>query len=216
MPPSTRQPTPDEKNVRALLDRYACPVPYHEVRTRFLGNMVTPAMTTSPIVMVQGLWGGEFPRFESMEALNELIDVLINGLWNALTRHQKRTEPFRLVRIAVLPTREGLAQLSLTRRQELDGFIEGLFAGQEEIDLPRKATASIDILGELRAMIAGIHELALDQSKPAPSAEIEVTLKHIQQLTLNMEKELHAVVLDCTRVRRQTLREMGAPGHTLH
>ena len=27
------------KTVRALLERYACPIPFHVVRMRFLGNM---------------------------------------------------------------------------------------------------------------------------------------------------------------------------------
>ena len=35
-------PTATEKEVRALLERYHCPVPFHEVRTRFLGNVATP------------------------------------------------------------------------------------------------------------------------------------------------------------------------------
>ncbi|EDP63897.1 hypothetical protein BAL199_14717 [alpha proteobacterium BAL199] len=206
----------DERAVRQILDRYACPVPYHEVRARFLGSIATPVIGASPVVVVQNLWGGELPEFESLEAANELIGILVNGLWNGLTRHQKRTEPFRVIRLVVPATREGIAQLALTRRQEVDGFVEGLFAGQGEIDLPDKSNEALNVLGEIRAMMDGVHVLATDESKPAPSAELEKTLKYVQQLSRTIEQEMNAVLLDCTRARRAAMRETGPPGVTRH
>jgi hypothetical protein len=89
-------PATDEQ-VRALLERYKCPVPFHEVRTRFLGNVATPVMSASPIKTVKDLWGGELPAFDSIDAANDLIGALIMGLWNRLTRHQDRNAPFRLL-----------------------------------------------------------------------------------------------------------------------
>ena len=41
--PKAKAPT--EQAVRDLLERYACPVPLHVVRTRFLGSIATPVMT---------------------------------------------------------------------------------------------------------------------------------------------------------------------------
>lgn len=201
-----RIPPVDEKQARSLLKKYNCPVPYHEVRTRFLGNIATPAMTTSPMNIVKGLWGGELPEFESLEAVNDLIGALINGLWNSLTRHQKRTEPFRLVRVPTEATRAGLASYILMRRQEIDGFVDGLFNGQDVIDLPEKAQSSADIIGELRAMLAGAHALVTDDTKPASDAEFAKTLKQIQELTLVIEREINSVVMACTLVRRQMLK----------
>jgi hypothetical protein len=72
-------PTATEEEVRALLERYRCPVPFHEVRTRFLGNVATPLMSASPIKMVEGLWGGKLPDFSSIDEANELIGALIMG-----------------------------------------------------------------------------------------------------------------------------------------
>jgi hypothetical protein len=51
-----------DDEVRVLLDRYKCPVPFHEVRTRFLGNIASPVMSASPIETVRGLWGVNFHR----------------------------------------------------------------------------------------------------------------------------------------------------------
>lgn len=216
--PQARTPpiAADEKKIRALLEAYACPVPFHEIRTRFLGNIATPAMSASPISVVKSLWGGELPEFESLDAVNELIGVLINGLWNSLTRHQKRSDPFRLVRPTVTPTRDGLAQFALIRQQEIEGFFEGLFAGAEDADLPAKASAALENLGQLRAMMAGVYEVAIDESKPAPPSEIAITIKHLRELTLAMELEINRVVLDCTRARRQMLGSVSNVGPTHH
>lgn len=216
--PQARKPpvVADEKKIRALLVTYACPVPFHEIRTRFLGNIATPAMSASPISVVKNLWGGELPEFESLDAVNELIGVLVNGLWNSLTRHQKRSDPFRLARPTVTPTRYGLAQLALIRRQELDGFVEGMFSGAEELDLPAKASAALDTLGEVRAMIAGVHEVAIDAGKPADLSDIATTTKHLRELTRITEIEINRVVLDCTRARRQMLGSIGTTRSTHH
>ena len=56
-----------DKQVISLLKKYACPVPYHKVRTRFLGNIATPLMSASPLQIVKALWGGELPEFESID-----------------------------------------------------------------------------------------------------------------------------------------------------
>ena len=107
--PTRADPSPaSDGQVRALLERYGCPVPFHEVRTRFLGNIASPVMSASPIKVVEYLWGGELPPFNTIDEANELIGALVMGLWNRLTRHQDRALPFRLTRIETAPTRAGL------------------------------------------------------------------------------------------------------------
>ncbi|MCA3664367.1 MAG: hypothetical protein IOB85_02550 [Methylobacterium sp.] len=206
----------DEKTIKTLLAAHACPVPFHEIRTRFLGSIASPGLSVSPFEVMKRLWGGELPEFESLDAVNELIGALINGLWNSLTRHQKRSEPFRLMRTSVPETRAGLAELALIRRQELDGFIEGLFGGADELDLPEKASSALDTLGEVRAMIAGVHQVASDPSKPAEVADITTTMKHVRELTRIAESELNRIVLDCTRARRQLMGSAGTARPTRH
>jgi hypothetical protein len=76
------------------------------LRARFLGNIATPLMSVSPLKLVQDLWGGELPTFDTTEAGTELTGTLIMGLWNRLTRHQDRRALFCLFRIETKPTRE--------------------------------------------------------------------------------------------------------------
>ena len=209
-------PTATDEDVRALLARYNCPVPFHEVRTRFLGNVATPAMSASPIKIVEDLWGGELPAFDSIDAANELISALVMGLWNRLTRHQDRNSPFRLTRIETAATREGLAALALMRVQEIEGFVHGLFGRQEEIDLPERAHRALDDLGKMRAMFAAVRDFVNDEAKAAVLKEMETTLRHMREMTKNAEHAMHTVLLSCKPARRQMLAGMPASKPTMH
>ena len=154
-----------------------------------MGNIATPDMTASPMQTIRDLWGGELPEFETQEDAEILLTGLMQGLWNGLSNHQKRTSPFKLTRVKTeQPSWEALARLSLIRREELDGFIEGLFAGHDEIDLPEKAHGATNILGELRAMIAGVHELATTKAAPTDVMELEGLIKQIRELSIIAEK----------------------------
>src|ERR1039457_4924007 len=94
--------------VVALLNRYHCPTPFHAVRARFMGSIVSPAQDRSPVHAAQELWGGKFPLFDSMDDLNDLLHVLMDGLWNRLTVHQTARKPFKLTRVQVKQTRDGV------------------------------------------------------------------------------------------------------------
>jgi hypothetical protein len=209
-------PTATDEDVRALLARYRCPVPFHEVRTRFLGNVASPAMSSSPIKMVEDLWGGELPAFDSMDAANELISALVMGLWNRLTRHQDRGSPFRLTRIETAPTREALAALALMRVQEIEGFVHGLFGREEEIDLPERAHRALDDLGKMRALFGAVQKVASGVVKDATLDNMEVTLRHMREMTKSAEHAMHTVVLYCKRARRQMLAGVLASKPTMH
>jgi len=211
-------PSATDDEVRALLVRYRCPVPFHEVRTRFLGNIASPGMGVSPIKVVEGLWGGKLPEFETIEAANELVGALVMGLWNRLSRHQDRNAPFRLTRIETEATREGLAALAMLRRQELEGFVEGLFGKEEALDLPERAHRGLGTLSEMRALFVfeGAEAVARDETKPGTVRDMEKTLRLLRQMTRDAERELHAVLLSCARARRQMLASLSAQKPTLH
>ena len=205
-----------DAEVRALLGRYRCPVPFHAVRTRFLGEIASPVISLSPIDTVKALWGGEFPEFDSLDAVNELLRVLVMGLWNGLAQHQERGKPFRLLRIETPATREGLAQIALIRREELNGFVEGLLGTEQSIELPEPAHRALDALGELHAIFDGLHELAGNPTKPATADDISEIRRNVRELTRAGEREIHEVVLSCTRARRQLLSAMPTAKPPVH
>lgn len=207
---------PSDAAVKALIEKYDCPLPFHEVHTRFLGNIATPELSASPLQMIQDLWGGELPVFDSMDEANELIGALIDGLWNGLTRHQKRSQPFKLTRVPMEPTAANLAMYGRTRLEELDGFIEGLFNGHDMIDLPQRAHEAVEHLAELRAMMAGICELVARDPNADDRTKLDTTFKHLRELTKIMETELHETVLACNRARRQMLEGILTEKPTIH
>ncbi|MFZ4747682.1 MAG: hypothetical protein ACOYLK_12435 [Sphingomonas sp.] len=214
MAPKFKSPT--EKTIRALLERYACPVPYHEVRTRFLGGTAAPILGLSPLRIVNELWGGELPPFDSIDELNELLNILINGLWNSLTKHDSRSSPFRLARLNLEPSPKNLGLFAQVRRQELEGFVEGLCNGQDQLDLPERAHQALEHLGELRAIMAGIEDLVARDIEAESRTELETTFKHVRELTKTTEVESHAAVMSCVRARRQIRTGIGAPKSALH
>lgn len=209
-------PTATDDQVRALLVRYRCPVPFHEVRTRFLGNIASPGMGVSPIKVVEGLWGGELPEFETIDAANELIGALVMGLWNRLSRHQDRNAPFRLTRIETEATRDGLTALATLRRQELEGFVEGLFGAQETLDFPERAHRALRAVSEIWALFEGTEAVAKYQTKSGTERDMEKTLVLLRQMTKHAEHEIHAILLSCARARRQMLTSLAAQKPTLH
>ena len=197
-------PASDEK-VRALLARYECPAPFHEVRTRFLGNIASPTMS-APIEVVKGLWGGELPTFDTMDDANELLGALVMGLWNRLSRHQDRGNPFRLTLLAPEPTRESLFATAVLRKEEIDGFAEGLFASENDVDLPERADEGMRKLAELRTMFAAVADVTSDPTKPASPEDLKATLEHVREMTRIAEREINAVVQSCKRARKHASR----------
>jgi hypothetical protein len=205
-----------ERTVRALLEKHRCPVLFHEVRTRFLGNIATPELSASPLQIIKDLWGGELPVFDSIDEANQLIGALIKGLWNDLTRHQKRSQPFRLIPVPMEPTPVSLGRYGLIRLRELDGFIEGLFNGREAIDLPLRAHQAVGHLSELRAMMAGIREMGSHDPNADDRTQLDTVFKHLRELTRIMETEIHEAVLSCTQARRQMLEGVLTENPTIH
>ena len=213
MPGPKRHSTAD---VVALLNSYQCPTPFHAVRARFMGRIVSLVPDSSPVRAIQELWGGEFPPFASMDDLNELLHVLMDGLWNRLTAHQTASKPFKLTPVQVKQTREGVHHYALVRRQEIEGFLDGLFGPHEEMDLPETAHNGLDALGQIRAMLAGAINLLEDAGKPAPADELKGLAENLLALEPIMEQEMNSVILSCTRVRRQLRAEKQPSKPTVH
>ena len=190
-------------SAKALLVKYACPIPYHQVRARFMGNIASPDMTVSPVQEIQRIWENELPTFESNSDAEEFFGILMQGLWNDLSAHQKRTDPFKLARIAMAPASlEFLFKSARVRRLEIEGFVDGLFAGQGEIDLAESAHKAVDILGEMRAIFEATEQLA---AQPASVASITETIKHFQQMSRIAEHEINVVIQSCKKARAQAL-----------
>ena len=205
-----------DKAVQALLERHLCPVPWHAVRTYMLGAIASPVAGVSPITVVKGLWGGTLPAFAKPEDAVEFMNLLAMGLWNRLTKHQQRNAPFRLTPIKVSPTSAGLVRLAQLRRQELDGFVDGLYGQKESIDLPERAHRALNALADIRAMLAGLEKLSAAGTTDATGGDISGLCEQVNELGKIVELEIHAAVLSCARVRQQMQKAIPAAKPALH
>jgi hypothetical protein len=196
----------DDGAIRALLKSYACPTPYHQVRARFMGNISTPDMDASPMQEIQRIWNDDLPEFEDQKEAEAFFGALLQGMWNGLGLHQKRTDPFKLLRVKNAPVSyEYLARLGKIRREEIEGFIDGLFAGQDEMDLPESAHKAVGTLGELRALFGATEDLANNPPGPADVSSLERTAKHLREITRIVEVEINAIIQSCRKARLQIL-----------
>ncbi|MDZ7644051.1 MAG: RQC-minor-1 family DNA-binding protein [Woeseiaceae bacterium] len=157
---------PANAELRRLLKRHDCPTALHAVRTTFLGSIASPKIETRPMQVVADLWGGELPEFETMEEANELLDVLVKGLWNDLARHQSRQHPFRLTPLKPPQDPATIRTFAQTRVEELEGFVNGLFGDEEAMDLPETAHIAVRNLGEVRSFFAAFVQFADDHKSP--------------------------------------------------
>jgi hypothetical protein len=83
------------------------------------------------------------------------------------------------------------------RVQEIEGFVHGLFGRKEEIDLPERAHRALDDLGKMRALFGAVQKVASGVVKDATLDNMEVTLRHMREMTKNAEHAMHTVVLYC-------------------
>jgi hypothetical protein len=197
-----------DKDLQALLLRLRCPTPLHALRTLVLGHITSPRLEVSPMAPLAQAWGGELPEFASADEVEEVMQVLVHGLWNRLSEHQNSRTPFRLPRFEVLPTRQALLDLARMRAQELKGFVDGLFGTEDEMLLPQKAHEAVVALSELHAMFDGAAGLLADDSKPAPAQELKGLLRNLQQMTIVADEHINKAVQSCKRARGQRLETM--------
>ena len=197
-----------DKDVQSLLTRLQCPTPLHALRTLLLGHIASPRLDVSPMAALTQAWGGELPEFASSEEVQEVMQVIVHGLWNRLSDHQSIRNPFRLPRFEVLPTRRALQSLARMRAQELKGFVDGLFGTDDEMPLPQKAHEAVVALAELHAMFDGAANLLSDETTPAPDQEPKGLMRNMQQMTIVADELINKAIQSCKRSRGQRLESM--------
>ena len=180
----------------------------HVLRMRFLGAIASPRMEVSPIQLVTQAWGGELPEFASEADAEELLQALLGGWWNRLSEYQNSRSPFRLPRSETKPTRQALLELAQTRSQELAGFVDGLFGGDEEMDMPEKAHEALNVLARIHSMFASTVALLEIEATPAEHRELIDLLRNFQKMTITADEEINRIIQSCKRARAQHIENL--------
>ena len=72
------------------------------------------------------------------------------------------------------------------------------------------------MLAEIRAMMAGMVDLAENSFQPEQGSQLASTFKRLGELQRITEREIHVVVLECTRARRTAIRDTAGKGPRMH
>jgi hypothetical protein len=148
------------------------------------------------------------PEFASEDEAEELFQALLGGWWNRLSEHQNARSPFRLPRSEVKPKRQALLELAQTRSQELAGFVDGLFGGDEEMDMPEKAHEALNVLARIHSMFASTVALLKIEATPAEHRELIDLLRNFQKMTITADEEINRVIQSCKRARAQHIENL--------
>lgn len=146
-------------------------------------------------------WGGELPVFGSAEEMDDVVSVLMHGLWNRLSEHQNSRKPFKLTRFEVTASRQALHGLAAMRVQELKGFVDGLLGPDDEMVLPQMAHDAVVALAQLYEMFVGASELLEDPAQLAPDQELKDLLQNFQRMTIAADVQINKAVQSCKRAR---------------
>ncbi len=200
-------------DIKRLLKRYDCPLSYHAVRARFLGCIACPAIDTHPVQALAALWAGAMPEIENIEDANELMQGLINGVWNPLTMLLSANKPFHLARLRAPSNSAGLKRFAETRVSEIDAFVDGLFDGEEAIDLPDTAHEAVEALDVLTTFFETFVQFA---DEPYTEVEFGETVLNARKLSYIVEQEINEAVQACVKARHAALARMGDGRPSLH
>jgi len=174
--------------IRKLLLRHDCPTPFHVVRMRFWGEIVSPLFQASPIKTIESFWPGGMPTFDSSEEAHAFFQALM-GLWNSLARFQSGSPPLKLQRIGNVGTRAALHAAAALRVEELlDGFMHGFTGGSQQIDVPPG-------VGDLLARVEkGIELFAMTRNTFAksPGPEDAAMLAELGRVFPEVDRAVHA------------------------
>ena len=203
---------PGDAAVQRLLTKYGCPTPFHIVRMRFLGEIASFKLGSTPMETVESLWDHEIPDFQSEEEASNFFQTLIS-LWNRMARHQDGVL-VKLTRPKKLKTWDDISETLVMRAEEVqDGFLGGFLAADDEmVPVPFKDTvAKLDDVAEGFGMAAerirrsDFDDMTLDDYR-----------KLIEEGTKGIEQLLTTIVGITKAMRGQEIRAMRNNGGAVH
>ena len=215
--PKPKFPYAGDAALKRLLERYRCPLPFHVVRMRFWGEIVSPSLKASPIKTIESFWPNGLPTFNDGEEANAFFQPLMS-LWNNVARFQDGS--LKLQKVDKVDTREALHAAAKLRVEELhDGFMHGFTGGNRQIDVPpgisdllRRVEKSIELLATARNTFA----------KP-PGPEDAAMLAQLGGIFPEVDRAVHAdlnaiavAIRDWRKVQLRTLHDKPTTRGTLH
>lgn len=200
-------------DIKRLLKRYDCPMPYHAVRARFVGCIACPSIDTHPVQALAALWHGSMPEIPNIDDANDLMQVLLYGVWNPLTILLSGNKPFPLKAMRSPRDRAGLKRFSQTRLDEIDAFVDGLLDNEGDIELPDTAHVAVEDLDKIVSFFDAFVQFG---DEPQTEAEFGEAVRHAEELSYIAERQINEAVRACTEARHAALTSLLDDRPSLH
>jgi hypothetical protein len=186
----------------AFLNRIECPAPFHVVRMRFLGAIASPADDILPVPVIQSLWPEDDQLdLATMDDAKTFFDSFI-GLWNRQAKPEGSSQ-VRLTRFKTPRTSKDVEQCLLTRLEEIeDGFVEGFWAGHDDLDMSAAAAGLIDLVSETAGQYAELTNAVRDLGKLSQKGA-----KDLSQAISEYDGVAERAMTELLRLRRQSRRQ---------
>lgn len=181
-----------DMDAKRLLEKYRCPTGFHAVRAQFMGAIASPIQQIQPLQEVKALWGGAFPPLKTMEDVNQLMTVLIMGLWNQLSAHTDAERPFQLMQFRGAATDDMLRNQAKVRCEELEAFRNGFYQRQASIKVSSDIAKACHVIDELIPMYEGMVNIPANPREP--QSERDALAKNLDGLTRIIEMEINFII----------------------
>ena len=202
-----------EAEVREKLRRYKSTVPFHAVRARFMGTIVSTVDQVHPLEEIKQLFGGDFPAVESIDEINDIFSTFMGGLWNQLSGHQSKDNPFTLIQFNGKTTDDMLREQAKTRSMELDAFLSGFLQGREELEVTDELKTAMGVLDDLCSLYGGMVSIPINPKESQKT--LDDFAENLAKLSKIAQKEINVVIQESVQLRASK-QENSFPGTPLH
>lgn len=128
-----------------MLEHYACPTPLNVIKMRFCGAICSPNLKLRPADVISSFWEeGATPRLTT-KAEADLFFKFFMGLWDDVFASVTKNK----IKISNLDGCD-ITTYCQKRYDEIEqGFVEGFFGGEENLQMPGYLAQIVDSLSEL-------------------------------------------------------------------
>ena len=133
---------------KKFLEHYECPTSLEVVKMKFAGAICSPNINLRPTDVISSFWEeGKTPRLETKKEA-DLFFKFFMGLWDDVFDAVKKVE----LKLPVSKEKD-LIQYCQNRFEEVEqGYVEGFFGGQENLQIPGYLAQIVDSLSEMASL----------------------------------------------------------------
>lgn len=182
-----------------MLEHYNCQTPLEVVKLRFAGAICSPDLELRPTDIISSFWPrGQAPRLETKDEA-DLFFKFFMGLWDEVFAKVKANK-IKLEKVSLKNDAEIRAACERRFAEVELGFVEGFWAGRQDLKIPGFLAEMIDSLTEL----SGVYNTLA--KKLDNSAAISDILEKFAHTDAMVEKAVSFIIENSVLPRIENLR----------